>query len=544
MDGGYAQKGKADEVKREVKAAAARRRGTLQPVALESTESVTAEDPSFAGEPTPQIGPTRALAQTPPHTASTLNHTPERFWDRLDTLSQSKWSLETARNSELDRRFMIFYLDHFFPFLFPFYQPPLLEGGRSWILEIALRNEAMWHTTLCLSTYFVSVALDGSASGHRVCKNHAEAKLLAQLGVTFTMLHRDLQETTSSPTQDLMVNNARTMGNIIQLQRFEVSIGNFDNCRKHLDAAITLFRQVFRTAQDATENGLVTFDGMLNYLDRPIWTINSQRRRAWSSDQAAFRFYTALLVVDDIISSIYTPLPPKLFDYHVPLLKKDHNSGERPPLSLEDFVGCANWVMLEIGEISALDAWKKLMRERGQLDTMQLVARASPIKQTLLSSLAHLDATSRTPVTDPLNLFTSYNNQLPSMPGGCTAFVTRVWAHAALLYLSITVSGWQPSSAAIRENVTRTLALLEQMPTPELLRTMVWPFCIVGCLAAPEEEPRFRAMADALVPYQLFGAARKALEIMEKVWKCRDELTIDTDFAGCVCNLGQVSALV
>jgi hypothetical protein len=53
-------------------------------------------------------------------------------------------------------------------------------------------------------------------------------------------------------------------------------------------------------------------------------------------------------------------------------------------------------------------------------------------------------------------------------------------------------------------------------------------------------------MADALVPHRLFGAARKALELMENVWKCRgrDELTIDTDFAACVCSLGYMSLLV
>lgn len=67
---------------------------------------------------------------------------------------------------------------------------------------------------------------------------------------------------------------------------------------------------------------------------------------------------------------------------------------------------------------------------------------------------------------------------------------------------------------------------------------------IIGCLAEPGEECRFRAMADALVQHRLFGAARKALEIMEKVWKCRDELTIDTDFAACVCSLGYMSLLV
>jgi hypothetical protein len=85
---------------------------------------------------------------------------------------------------------------------------------------------------------------------------------------------------------------------------------------------------------------------------------------------------------------------------------------------------------------------------------------------------------------------------------------------------------------------------LEQMPKSELLRAMVWPFCIAGCLAEHEEECRFRALTDALVPHRLFGAVRKALEIMENTWKCREELDIDMDLATCVCSLGYMSLLV
>ncbi|KAF2121317.1 fungal-specific transcription factor domain-containing protein [Lophiotrema nucula] len=529
----------------------------LEPVATEpdkdagldtsglNRHSASTKCPPFRGEPTPDSNPDWNSTDTRPSTEPTSSNTHRDSWNSLDTLSISNSSDGKPGDSELDRRFMMFYFDHFFPFLFPFYKPLLLEGGRSWIIELVVGNQAMWHTTLCLSTYFVSVSLDGAISGHNVCKTLAWEKLLKQMGVTFMMLQRNLQEAAPSNTQDLIVKTSRIMGSIIQLQRFEISVGNFENCQKHLGAAIALFKQIIQAAENVTDRGeLPTFHGVLSHMGRPLWAITSQPSGAWSSDQAAFRFYSALLIVDDIIASTCMEEPPRLLEYHAQLLTNDRSPNERPPLNLEDFIGCENWVMLQIGEIAALDTWKKSMKKAGQLDMMELVARASAIKQALLGNLARLDAAANTPKTNSLGLFTLYNDQLPPMPGGCTAFVTRVWAHAALLYLSVMVSGWQPGSGGIRENVVRTLALLEQMPAPELLRTMVWPFCMVGCLAAPGEECRFLAMADALVPHRLFGAARKALEIMQNVWKRRNELTIDTDFAACVCSLGYMSLLV
>jgi len=546
MDSGFGQKEKAEEVKREVRIAAARRRGSLP---MDVLEPIATEADKDAGPTLDSSLSWRTSTHMRPSTEPTSSIAHHDSWNRLDRLSIINSFDGKPEDSELDRRFIMFYFDHFFPFLFPFYKPLLLEGGRSWIMELVVGNQAMWHTTLCLSTYFVSVALDGAISGHNVCKTLAWEKLLKQMGVTFMILQRNLQEVASNNTQDLIVKTSRIMGSIIQLQRFEISVGNFENCQKHLGAAITLFKQIFRATENAIDrSGLPTFYGVLSHMGPPLWAITSQQSGAWNSDQAAFRFYTALLIVDDIIASTCMDEPPRLLEYHARLLTNGGNPDEKPPLNLEDFIGCENWVILQIGEISALDAWKKSMKKAGKLDMMELVARTAAIKQALLSNLARLDAAANMPRSNCLGLFNLYNDQFPAMPmpGGCTAFVTRVWACAALLYLSVMVSGWQPGSVGIRENVVRTLALLEQMPAPELLRTMVWPFCMAGCLAQPEEECRFRAMADALVPHRLFGAARKALELMENVWKCRgrDELTIDTDFAACVCSLGYMSLLV
>lgn len=535
MDNGPEQKEKAEEVKHEVKSAAARRRGIHPSDVLAPTSA----EPHFDS---------RSPSNTPDTVFSTEPITRNNFARPLNAVNEGVESGYPDRDhaeAELDRRFVMFYFDHFFPFLFPFYKPLLLEGGRTWILELVASDQAMWHTTLCLSTYFVSVTLDGSVSGHQVCRVAAWEKLLKQMGITFTVLHRNLQEVNAMQPHDVLVRSARIMGSIVQLERFEIAVGNFDNWQKHLGAAVSLFKNIFKDAQELTDDvGPPDLGRVLNLMGRPLWTIKSHKHGARNSDQAAFRFYSAHLIVDDTIASICTGEAPQLLEYHSQLLTTGISTDEKPSLNLEDFTGCENWVILQLAEIAALDAWKKSAKQAGRLDMMEVVVRASTIQQKLLGNLARLDNITDTSQPGWLGLFGVYNDQLPPMPGGCAAFVTRVWAHAALLYLTVTVSGWQPASVGIRENVTRIVALLERMPTPELLRTVVWPYCIVGCLCEPAEEARLQAMADALVPPRLFGPARKAFEIMENVWRRRDNLSIDTDFATCVGSLGCSSLLV
>jgi hypothetical protein len=236
MESRFGQKEKAEEIKREVKSAAARRRGTLPMDVLErivaepdkdagratgglTRQSVPTKSPPFRAEQTLDSTPGWTSTHTGPNSEPISSNGRRDSWNRLDMLSISNSIDGQPGHSELDRRFIMFYFDHFFPFLFPFYKPPLLEGGRTWIMELVTGNQAMWHTTLCLSTYFVSIALDGAISGHNVCRAAAWEKLLKQMGVTFMMLQHILQEAASSNTQDLIVETSRIMGSIIQLQR-------------------------------------------------------------------------------------------------------------------------------------------------------------------------------------------------------------------------------------------------------------------------------------------------------------------------------------
>jgi hypothetical protein len=189
-------------------------------------------------------------------------------------------------------------------------------------------------------------------------------------------------------------------------------------------------------------------------------------------------------------------------------------------------VGCQNWVLLQIGEIAVLDIWKQRRKRAGNLDIMELVHRATAINDSLQASLAQLE---NNLVIIPqeesslLDIFTTNYSEESKPPASQSSLATLVWAHAALIYLSVVVSGWQPASVDVRYHVGRIVELLtRQISPPTLLRTMVWPFCVAGCLTELAQEAHLRAVAKALQPPSVFGTVYKALEIMENVWRNKD----------------------
>jgi hypothetical protein len=201
-----------------------------------------------------------------------------------------------------------------------------------------------------------------------------------------------------------------------------------------------------------------------------------------------------------------------------------------------------------MGEIAVLDAWKQRCKSAGNLNVMELVRRATAIKDSLVARLMRLEVE---PVIIPkeagslLDVLTAGFSQSQTSANQ-TSLVTRVWAHAALIYLFVVVSGWQPASIDVRYHVDLTLELLtHQISPPALLRTMVWPFCVAGCLAEPAQEAHFRAMVEVLQPPSVFGTARKALEIMENLWRNRNTGdAANRDLAACFRSQGDLVLLV
>ncbi|KAJ9650446.1 hypothetical protein H2198_010256 [Neophaeococcomyces mojaviensis] len=436
----------------------------------------------------------------------------------------------------------MFYLEHLFPFLFPFYCPSLDQGSRAWILELMISSPVVRQATLCQSSYFFSLAR-GTANHDVVWET-----VLTQTRDAFGVLRLALQVIDGSDITEHLHGAARIMASIMQVQRFEIAVLSLDNCQAHLNAALALFRQLLHSSGATEATGpSSSFNAVISRLGPPSWILSAPGVQVPSAEQAAFRFSSTILILDDIIASTVLQQQPRLYEYHQSLLGSvDSND---PTINFEATVGCQNWALLQIGKIAVLDTWKQRCKRAGNLDVMELVHRATAIKNSLETHLIRLE-TNPVIVSEGgnslLDVFTANYRQQSKTSASQSSLVTRVWAHAALIYLFVVVSGWQPASVDVRFHVGRTIELLtHQISPPALLRTMVWPFCVAGCLAEPAQEAHLRGMVEALQPPSIFGTVRKALEIMDDVWRNRDvEDTTNRDLATCFRSQGDLVLLV
>ncbi|KAI1413647.1 fungal-specific transcription factor domain-containing protein [Hypoxylon sp. FL1857] len=516
MDGGPRQQEVAEQLKREVREKAQQRR--------EGHTARISSDHVSSTEPTSDIHHDRV----------------ESFQGGVNCALINK---DSRTFGQSDSILLMFYLEHVFPFLFPFYRPSILLGGKAWILDMMINSPVVRQATLCQSSYFFSRAR-GTANHNVLCET-----VLGQTREAFGVLRRALQVISGSDITQHLHSAVRIMASIIQVQRFETAVLSF-NFQAHLNAAVALFKQLL-DSPSAIEPGdpCSRFNALVSLLGPPSSISPVFKVQIPSAEQAAFRFSSALLIFDDIIASTILQEEPQLYEYYTSLL--GDIDGSDPPINLEAAVGCQNWVLLRICEIAALDAWKQRCKRAGNLDVMELVHSAAAIKDSLERNLTRLETD---PITVPnggaslLDAFVHVSDQCQQSNTftSHTTLITHIWAHAALLYLFVVVSGWQPASFDVRFHVSRIIDLLShQISPPALLRTMVWPFCIAGCLAEPAQEAHLRGMVAALQPPSVFATVHKALEIMENVWRNRDaEDTPNRDFATCFRSQGDLVLLV
>ncbi|CAO2657711.1 Nn.00g038370.m01.CDS01 [Neocucurbitaria sp. VM-36] len=551
MNGGVRQEEMAERVKREVKEKAQLRREE-RAVHVPVDQASISDTTTNQGAKLPQN-----LPKCLPNPICDLRKTPDTQGDGMESYpgvgiislqSGSDCMLlsgDTRDNMALGGSYTIlfmFYHEHLLPFLFPFYRPSVFEGGKAWIMEMMMKSPVIRQTAFCQSSYFLSLAR-GTADNDA----HWET-VLAQTQEAFGMLRKALQIIDSAGIAEHLHGAVRILASIMQVQRFEIAVLSFDNCQAHLNAALAIFKQLLASATVvAPACPKSSFNAVMNGLGPSSWIPTAPSVQVPSAEQEAFRFSSALLVLDDIIASTVLQEPPKLYEYHRSLLG-DFDDTE-PIIKLEAIVGCQNWVLLQIGEIAMLDVWKQQCKQAELLDVMELVRRAAVIKTTLEAHLTQLETIPMQASNDNcsvLDVFTTDHGQYRRTIANQSTLVTRVWAHAALIYLFVVVSGWQPASDDIRYHVSRIVELLmHQISPPALLRGMVWPFCVAGCLAEPLHEVHFRGMVEALQPPGVFGTVRKALQIMDNVWRNRDAGdTVSRDLATCFRSQGDLVLLV
>lgn len=468
------------------------------------------------------------------------------FLDEYEEVHDHLPVLSRGRDFEID--FMMKYLDYVFPHLFPFYQPCLQETGRSWVLALLRRSRVAFHSAMSLSAFFfISALIDAYPGQHDLCKSQLWEKVGRQPNICFELIQHDIQDLSVRGPQSTILEKARLMQGITQFLIFEVALSRSVHWNLHLKPALGLFEDIWQntTAEVSGSKLLAVLDAMTIHLRFGL----DHGGYIWSPEQAGFRFFIGLLAYIDVIASTSLEQPARLTEYHADLLAQSDNSEAdfgMIPIRLSSLIGCQNWVILTIGRINLLDVWKKDMKKSGSLSVVELVNRASGIAHTLDDGIPRLEKIGPGPPKESLLIFRSYVANHSHTSAGKSITHTRIWAYAARIYLTVVVSGWQPSNAEIRFSVSKILELLRTVDLSTHLRTLVWPLCIAGCISeAGRSEQEFRSLLSGMDELSMVGALGEAQKIMERVWEAREDLDHETwDFAACFRILGEPVLLV
>ncbi|KAM7222482.1 hypothetical protein V8F06_001976 [Rhypophila decipiens] len=570
MDGGKKQRERAEWLKLEVKRLASSRRERRFMRGLENlgtgNESqreadATAEDEvmvdvdednqtrpfsadsSVFGHGSGSGGRSAATAATATTAASTVESTSATSPLLFDTGGGA--SFIWPQLEENDMGFMMLYLDFVFPFLFPFYRPPFLHAGRGWLLTLLMRNKSLLHGALGVASHFWTVITCSPAAQtgtgdplviHQSCQRRSCEEMQKQQELLLQELQRDMQGILlRGGIKDHPVESSRVLASIVQMLTFEVAVANAGNWQMHLDAAVELFGSLMGHCMflpdglgDDEEQDDDPYSRVLVQLGRPP-SVHTVHNRPWSSDQAAFRFFTACLLFYDTLASTSLDRPPKLQKFHSKLLlpipagEEGEQRYPTPHINLAEFLGVQNWVIISMGKISALSSWKKSQMAKGQLSITQLVSRANEIETCLRQNMADLNLIQNQQSATLGNMMGLGDLNFYKTHDPTSTVTTYVFAQATLTYLYLVANGYQPLAPEIRGSVALTLSMLKALPTRTCVRTVIWPFTITGCLALEEEQDSFRDFVERMGRVGELGSVKKALGVMRGVWDWRKE---------------------
>jgi len=221
-----------------------------------------------------------------------------------------------------------------------------------------------------------------------------------------------------------------------------------------------------------------------------------------------------------------------------PCLKLDHKRIlDIFSIDLGSLFGCANQVMILILEIALLDNWKKEAEKNRQLSMVELVKRGAKIEERLQQEIKDLES------VESLGLSSEGNsgNTLSASRNE----ITNIFTLSALTYLNVVISGAQPELPEIVKSVSKTIAAFRCLSEPRLLRNLVWPLCVSGCLALKEHQSFFRNLVSkADVSHATLGTCAQAFKIVEQCWEMRETCSFNCDWVYIMTKLGSDILLI
>jgi hypothetical protein len=244
-----------------------------------------------------------------------------------------------------------------------------------------------------------------------------------------------------------------------------------------------------------------------------------------TEDNAAIKFLLGAFIWLDILSCVSTGSKPFLSLEHGFVL-------ESGGIRLEELVGCENWAAILVFDISVLDNWKRELERSHKLSIAELAKRGALIEERLKEKLAETSIQEPIPMGD-------FSRKAMRFLRSSTTDITKIFALSALTYLHVVISGSHPELPEIAESVSNTIAAFRALTDPKLLRNLVWPFCITGCLASEGQQSIFHDLVLAAeVDEQTVGTCLEAMKIVEECWRIRKTGSRNCDWVFVMNSLG------
>ncbi|CAD6441708.1 d1d0f868-bc7f-4041-9282-0bd0376a3ad6 [Sclerotinia trifoliorum] len=415
---------------------------------------------------------------------------------------------------------LMHFLDNVFPLQYPIYKPEVAEGGRGWLLSLLLKTKPLYHASIGLSAYHRGVVLRAKSYGG--CTKPSIAEQEGHLAICLNEFQNAIRSAQNNTDCGSAVpeSSLGIMACVVQLIFFELFGVRKSSWQIHLRAATEFLGQRYR--KHATELGfMVNGESTSNMLRTACELTNGET-------SIIFLFLSGVIMWLDIVSCLSTGKSPQLLDLHLIVL------GVKPQIKLEKIMGCKNWVMTEIGRIAELHESKRNGLQNGTFDAHSFKTQADDIRQTIRRG-QNEQFLSELRITSPNS--TSHVNS----PIGPHEIITRMFTRGAHIYLELVVGGfkWVEENSDFCVIVDEVTMILPNLPRGDLLRAMVCPLYIFGCVAKAEDRDIFRNIFSSLPLNDPFMHHRATiLPLLEKVWFLRDNHSNDVSWE-CVLQLSE-----
>ena len=185
---------------------------------------------------------------------------------------------------------------------------------------------------------------------------------------------------------------------------------------------------------------------------------------------------------------------------------------------LSSVMGCSNWAMGCIMDISQLEAWRNEGIFNGSYEVVEGYHRGAILQKRLIEALKQ-----QWPILSSVTL--EERDKI---------LITCAYGICALIYLHIVILDAGPGNHMIQDYVERAITMMKAI-SPHRLRCVSWPFCVAGCMATRKKRNAFRQIFKlACDTTTSSGTIWSGFAVVEECWKQRS-ISKDWCKKGAIC---------